>query len=67
MVGGFIGAIFGVVIAFVLDLLGVDTYVINLLHTYLNLKIDLNNFYEICSVIGIIAGICRSKDFKYTR
>ena len=38
MVNGIIGGILGATIAFVLDLIGVDTYVLDFLQPYLNFK-----------------------------
>jgi hypothetical protein len=57
MIKAIIGAILGVAIAFVLDYIGVDTYVINFLQPYLNFNITLPHFYGLFGFLGAVAGI----------
>jgi hypothetical protein len=57
MVNGIIGGILGVAIAFVLDTIGADTYVINFVQPYLNFSFDLCHFYGLFGFLGAVAGI----------
>ena len=57
MIKGVIGAILGMAIAFVLDYIGVDIYVINFLQPYLNFNIDILHFYGLFGLFGEVAGI----------
>lgn len=57
MIKAIIGAILGIAIAFVLDYIGIDTYVINFLQTYLNFNITLHHFYCLFGFLGAVAGI----------
>lgn len=57
MFNGIIGGILGVAIAFVLDFIGVDIYVIEFLQPYLNFTFDIYCFYGLFGFLGAIAGI----------
>ena len=57
MIKGIIGFILGVAIAFVLDYVGVDTYVINFLQPYLTFELTTCYFYGLFGVLGAVAGI----------
>lgn len=57
MVNGIIGGILGVTIAFVLDTVGVDTYVLEFLQPYLNFALNIYHFYGLFGFLGAVAGI----------
>ena len=57
MTHGIIGGILGVAIAFILDFIGVDTYVIEFLQPYLTFTFNLYHFYGLCGLLGAVAGI----------
>lgn len=57
MIKGIIGFILGMAIAFVLDLIGVDTYVLDFLQPYLNFTLNANHFYGMFGILGAVAGI----------
>ncbi len=57
MLNGIIGGILGVAIAFVLDFIGVDTYVLEFLQPYLTFTFDIYHFYGLFGLLGITAGI----------
>ena len=57
MLNGIIGGILGVAIAFVLDFIGVDTYVIEFLQPYLTFTLEVYHFYGLCGMLGAIAGV----------
>lgn len=57
MIKGIIGGILGAAIAFVLDLIGVDTYVLDFLQPYLNFVLNENYFYGLFAILGAVAGI----------
>lgn len=57
MISGLIGGILGMAIAFVLDFLGADTYVLEFLQPYLNFTLNLYHFYGLFGFLGAIAGI----------
>ena len=54
---GIIGGILGIAIAFVLDFIGVDTYVLEFLQPYLTFTLNLYHFYGLFGFLGVIAGI----------
>jgi hypothetical protein len=54
---GIIGGILGVAIAFVLDFIGVDTYVIEFLQPYLTFALNIYHFYGLFGILGAVAGI----------
>lgn len=54
---GIIGGVLGIAIAFVLDFLGVDTYVIEFIQPYLTFTFELYHFYGLCGFLGAVAGI----------
>lgn len=54
---GIIGGILGVAIAFILDLVGVDTYVLDFLQPYLTFALNIYHFYGLFGVLGAVAGI----------
>lgn len=57
MIKGIIGGILGIAIAFVLDEIGVDTYVIDFLQQYLTFELEPVHFYGLFGVLGATAGI----------
>lgn len=57
MLNGIIGGILGVAIAFVLDFIGADTYVIEFLQPYLTFSLNVYHFYGLFGVLGAVAGI----------
>ena len=57
MIKGIIGFILGVAIAFVLDFLNVDKYIIRFLQPYLNFELNILHFYGLFGTLGAIAGI----------
>ncbi len=57
MVSGIIGGTLGIAIAYILDFLGVDTYVIEFLQPYLNFALNIYHFYGLCGFLGAVAGI----------
>ena len=57
MTHGIIGCILGVAIAYDLDLVGVNTYVIEFLQPYLTFTLEVYHFYGLCGLLGAIAGI----------
>lgn len=57
MINGIIGGILGVAIAFVLDFIGADTYVIDFLQPYLTFSLNVYHFYGLFGVLGAAAGI----------
>ena len=57
MTHGIIGGILGVAIAYVLDLVGVDTYVVEFLQPYLTFTLEVYHFYGLCGLLGAVAGI----------
>lgn len=56
MIKGIIGAILGIAIAFVLDCIGVDVYVINFLQPYLTFELNLCHYYGLFGILGAVAG-----------
>ena len=54
---GIIGCILGIAIAFVLDCIGVDAYIINLLQPYLTITLNVYYFYGLFGFLGAVAGI----------
>lgn len=54
---GIIGGILGVAIAFILDFVGVDTYVIDFVQPYLTFTFNLYHFYGLCGLLGAVAGV----------
>ena len=57
MIKGIIGGILGLAIAFVLDFVGADSYVIDFLQPYLNFDFNLYHFYGLFGFLGAVAGI----------
>ena len=57
MVNGIIGGVLGIAIAFVLDFVGVDTYVIEFIQPYLTFAFGIYHFYGLCGIFGAVAGI----------
>ena len=57
MTNGIIGGILGIAIAFVLDFIGVDTYVIEFVQPYLTFVFGIYHFYGLCGILGAVAGI----------
>ena len=57
MVSGIIGGILGLAIAFILDTVGVDTYMIDFLQPYFTFAINVNHFYGLFGFLGAVAGI----------
>lgn len=57
MVKGIIGAILGLAIAFILDYIGIDNYIINFLQQYLIFELNIYHFYGLIAFLGAIAGI----------
>lgn len=57
MLSGIIGGILGVAIAYILDLIGVDTYVIKFLQPYLTFNLEVYHFYGLLGMLGAVAGI----------
>ena len=57
MIKGIIGGILGMAIAFVLDMVGVDVYVLDFLQPYLNFTLYLYHFYGLFGFLGAVAGI----------
>jgi hypothetical protein len=57
MLNGIIGGILGVAIAYILDFVGVDTYVIELVQPYLTFAFNVYHFYGLFGMLGAIAGI----------
>ena len=57
MAHGIIGGILGLAIAFVLDFIGVDAYVIEFLQPYLTFALNIYHFYGLCGLLGAVAGI----------
>lgn len=57
MTHGMIGGILGVAIAFILDFVGVDTYVIDFVQPYLTFTFNLYHFYGLCGLLGAVAGV----------
>lgn len=57
MVSGIIGGILGIAIAFILDTVGVDTYVLEFLQPYLNFVLNIYHFYGLFGFLGAAAGI----------
>ena len=57
MFHGIIGGILGLAIAFVLDWLGADTYVIYFMQPYLNFSFEIYHFYGMFGIMGAVAGI----------
>lgn len=54
---GIIGSILGIAIAFVLDFIGVDAYVLEFLQPYLNFALNIYHFYGLFGFLGAVAGI----------
>lgn len=54
---GIIGGILGIAIAFVLDFVGIDTYVIEFLQPYLTFSLNAYHFYGLIGFLGVAAGI----------
>ena len=54
---GIIGCILGMAIAFILDFIGVDLYIINLLQPYLTITLNIYHFYGLFGFLGAVAGI----------
>ena len=57
MFKGVIGFLLGIAIAFVLDWINVETYVIKYLQQYLNFTVYLYHFYGLFGFLGAVAGI----------
>ena len=57
MTHGIIGGILGLAIAFVLDAVGVDTYVLDFFQPYLNFAPNVYHFYGLFGFLGAVAGI----------
>ena len=57
MTSGVIGGVLGIAIAFVLDFIGVDTYVLEFLQPYVTFTLNLYHFYGLFGALGAIAGI----------
>lgn len=57
MAHGIIGGILGLAIAFVLDFIGVDTYVLEFFQPYLTFALNIYHFYGLCGFLGAMAGI----------
>lgn len=57
MTSGIIGGILGLALAFVLDFIGVDTYVLEFFQPYLAFAPNIYHFYGLCGFLGAIAGI----------
>ena len=54
---GIIGCVLGIAIAFVLDCLDIDSYIINLLQPYLTITLSSYHIYGLFGFLGAIAGI----------
>ena len=54
---GIIGGILGIAIAFVLDFIGVDAYVLEFLQPYLTFALNIYHFYGLFGILGAVAGI----------
>lgn len=54
---GIIGGILGLAIVFVLDFIGVDTYVLEFLQPYLNFSLNTYHFYGLFGFLGAVAGV----------
>ena len=57
MTNGIIGGILGVAIAFVLDAIGVEGYVLDFLQQFLVFDLELIHFYGLFGILGAVAGI----------
>ena len=57
MIRGLIGAVLGFVIAFVLDVMGADGYVLDWIQPFLTFEVGLVHFYGLFGVFGAVAGI----------
>jgi hypothetical protein len=57
MIRGIIGGILGIAIGFVLDYVGVDTYVIEFLQPYITFTLNPYHFYGLFGFLGVVAGI----------
>ena len=57
MTHGIIGGLLGLTVAFALDFLGVDAYVLELLQPYLTFTLNIYHFYGLCGALGAVAGI----------
>lgn len=57
MIKGLIGGLLGFALAFILDCIGVDTYVLRFLQSYLTLELNAYHFYVLFGFIGMAAGI----------
>ena len=57
MAHGIIGGILGLAIAFVLDFIGIDTYVIEFFQPYLTFTLNIYHFYGLIGFLGATAGI----------
>ena len=56
MIRGIVGAVLGMILAFILDYIGVDLYVINFLQPYLTFELNLYHFYGLFGIFGAVAG-----------
>lgn len=57
MIKGIIGGILGLAIAFVLDFVGADSYIVEFVQPYLNFTFGPQHFYGLFGFLGAVAGI----------
>ena len=57
MIKGLIGALLGMTLAFILDYIGADTYVLNFFQPYLTFELNAYHFYGLFGALGAVAGI----------
>ena len=57
MIKGIIGGILGLAIAFVLDCIGADSYIIDFVQPYLSFTFGVQHFYGLFGFLGAVAGI----------
>ena len=57
MVNGIIGGILGIAIAFILDIIGTDIYILEFLQPYLTFTLNIYHFYGLFGFLGATAGI----------
>ena len=57
MKDGIIGGILGLAIAFALDAINVDIYVLDFFQPYLNFELGILHFYGLFGFLGAVAGI----------
>ena len=59
MIRGLLGAILGLAVAFILEVIGINIYVIDFLQSYLGFEVDTYAFYKLFVLVGALLGFLR--------